>query len=186
MRPESFHTELIAEWGEWVLERGLPELPEVVARDESVPVAYWAGPLVGAVLYVQRSPNDNDGDDQDRVVTETQCFGRTADGWELGAGHGGCGPSDPRLTRLAVPGDYVEFSGGFETGGAGGWRCIAVDGVVGTRAAWVEVTDVEGTVRRHVEAPTGAVIVCFSTDDRPAMIRVLDVDETELARHTAW
>jgi hypothetical protein len=27
MRPESFDTELIAEWGEWVLEHGLPELP---------------------------------------------------------------------------------------------------------------------------------------------------------------
>jgi hypothetical protein len=188
VRPESFDTELNAEWGAWVLELGLPELPEVVACDESVPVAYWAAPLVGAVLYVQRSPNDDEDEDDegDRVDTETVCFGRTSHGWEPGVGQGGSWPSDPRLTRLAVPGDHVEFSGGFETVGEDGWRCVAVDGVVSTQAAWIEVTDIEGTDRRRVEAPTGAVIVGFPSDNRPALIRVLDGGETEIGRHTAW
>ena len=43
-------------------------------------------PHVGAVLYVQRSENDDEehaGED-DRVDTETLCFGRTATGWEPG------------------------------------------------------------------------------------------------------
>jgi hypothetical protein len=183
MRPESFDTELIAEWGEWVLAHGLPELPVVVARDESAPVAYWAGSLVGAVLYVQRSANDDEeraGED-DRVDTETLCFGRTATGWEPGVGQGGSGPADLRLTRIAVPADYVAFVGEFETSGDG-WLCTAVEVLVGDRAVWIELTDTETTTRRPVEAPIG---VCFPSDKGPATIRVLDGDETEIGRHTA-
>lgn len=142
---------------------------------------------MGAVLYVQRSENDDEehaGED-DRVDTETLCFGRTATGWEPGDGQGGSGPADPRLTRIAVPGDYVAVVGGLETGGDG-WLCTAVDVLVGDRAAWIELSDTETTTRRPVEAPIGDVIVCFPSDKGPATIRILNGDETEIGRHTAW
>jgi hypothetical protein len=187
MRPESFDTELIAGWGESVLEHGLPELPEVVARGESVPVACWAGPVVGAVHYVRHSEDDDEehAGAGARVDTVTLCFGRTASGWEPGVGQGGSGPADPRLTRLAVPGDHVAFVGGFGTGGDG-WACTTVEVLVGDRAAWIELTDTETTIRRPVDAPIGQVIVCFPTDKGPATIRILDSDETEIGRHIAW
>jgi hypothetical protein len=84
-----------------------------------------------------------------------------------------------------VPGDFVAVVGGFATGGDG-WLCTAVEVVVGDRAAWIELTDTETTNRRPVVAPIGEVIVCFPTDKGPAEIRVLDSDETEIGRHTAW
>jgi hypothetical protein len=86
-----------------------------------------------------------------------------------------------------VPGDHVAFVGGLGTSGDG-WLCTAVEVLVGDRAAWIELTDTdtETTTRRPVEAPIGDVIVCFPTDKGPATIRVLDGDETEIGRHTAW
>jgi len=39
--PPSFHYEYADDWGAWVLDHGLPTLPEALGDDDEVPIAYW-------------------------------------------------------------------------------------------------------------------------------------------------
>jgi hypothetical protein len=45
--PDSFDEDDAYLWCEWVLDHDLPELPDVLVKGESVPIARWAGPTFG-------------------------------------------------------------------------------------------------------------------------------------------
>jgi hypothetical protein len=125
-RPASFADEWMSEWSEWVLDHGLPDLPAEVAGGDAVPVAYWAGPLVGAVLHRWRRSGDELADDE--VGEEVQHFRRTSHGWEEANGQGGSGGGiDPLLQRLAFPADYA-FVGGETSTLDGHWSCSSIEG----------------------------------------------------------
>ena len=66
-------------------------------------------------------------------------------------------------------------------GGSSGWDCLAVSGLVGDAAVWIEVTESGTVMRRPIEAPAGAFVVAAA---RPATVAVLTADGTEIGRKT--
>jgi hypothetical protein len=182
MPPASFDEELMDDWSLWVLDHGLPQLPDRVRIGESVPVAFWAGPRVGAVVHILATADDPQVGEPDRFDTEVTCFRRIDDRWEAANARGGTDwPPGASLAGIQVAREFVGF-GGEMTASGDGPTCTAIDGVVGDDAQWIEVSDITGTVRRPVEAPIGVVVVAVS-DLRPVAIRILDGFDRELGRH---
>ena len=182
MQPRSFDDQLITEWSLWVLDHGLPSLPERIEFGQSIPVACWAGPLVGAVLHIQATAADPDFDEPERFDTEIECFRRVDGQWNVANATGGTDlPPGATLARIEAAPGYVGF-GGEMTATGDGPACTAVDGVVGIDARWIEVTDRGEVIRRPIEAPLGIVVVGVA-DHRPVTIRVLDHDNQELGAH---
>lgn len=185
MRPTDFSEVSIPGWCDWVLDHGLPPLPDHIRVGETIPVAYWAGPEFGAVTVIRRhEPDPIRGEDTD-VSQDTYCFRRTATGWDQATGDGGTNwPTGPDLSPLDVPSTFAAL-GGYLTVTEDGWRCTAVDGVVGRDAAWIEVVDSTTTTRRPVAAPIGVIVVCVSCGI-DSTIRVLAADDSELGQHVVY
>jgi hypothetical protein len=177
VRPESFDEDLMDDWSVWVLDNGLPELPATVMAGESVPVARWAGPCFGAVVYVAWSTGS--GDEGDALVSEVRVFRRTKAGWQPSSGGGGTDWFDPPFVRPAEIESNRVAVGHLHASGSEGWRCCAVDGLVGAEAAYVEVADDDGVTVRPIESAFGAFVVC-SDADRLAAVRVLDRHQRSL------
>lgn len=97
MQPGSFDEELMGDWSLWVLDHGVPELPNTVSVGELVPVAYWVGPAFGAVLHVQWRWGDPE--DEDYLISEVEVFLRTPSGWQCSMGGGGGAWFDLPLQR---------------------------------------------------------------------------------------
>jgi hypothetical protein len=171
VQPESFDEELMTDWSLWVLDHGLPVLPDRVEVGQSVPVARWAGPRFGAVMHVQWSWGCDDEDDA--LINEVEVFARHQEGWCPSSGSGGSGWFDPPFQRPASLGPHEAYAIGQHCSGADGWYCCAVDGLAGGDAAFVEVEDADGTTRRPIESPFGAFVAC-SDGQHKALIRVLD------------
>lgn len=180
MRPPSFESEWMSDWSEWVLDHGLPRLPDVLNDGEVVPVARWAGSRFGAVLHVSRYWDDDDG--EDRLDSEVEVFRRTDARWEPSNGGGGSGWFDPPFERPGL-GPREVFGGHEHCSGGPEWSCCAVDGVAGADAMWVEVVDAAGVERQPIESPFGAFIAC-SDGALAATVRILDADESELLSWT--
>lgn len=160
----------------WVLDAGLPPLPDRVGPDDSVPVAFWAGPVFGAVLNVWGCDHDPDCPPEEHLATSTQCFKRTPNGWEFAGVSAGTDWPTPGLRGLVLSDDAVVFdveSVQTVRGPDDGWTCSAVDGVVGASAVWIELTQDGDVVRQKIEAPTGAVVVAMSNTSE-ALIRTFD------------
>src|SRR5436853_2432704 len=96
-RPESFGEDWMSDWSAWVLDNGLPDLPETVEVGWSVPIARWVGEQVGAVLHVQW--NWSDDHDDDELNSEVEVLARSESGWQYPSGSGGIGWLDPPLVR---------------------------------------------------------------------------------------
>lgn len=161
----------MTDWSTWVLDHGLPELPQEVQIGESVPVARWAGPRFAAVCHLQWMWSD--GHEEDYLATETELFRHTASGWEVANGSGGSDwPLDPPLRRPATPPGYAQL-GGQTCAGEEGWYCCALVGLAGPEAAVVQVTDDDGDTRREVDSPLGILIAAVDAS-RPASVTVLD------------
>lgn len=117
VQPPSFEWEWMSDWSEWVLDHGLPPLPETLADGEVVPIPRWAGARFGAVLHVSRYWDEEDG--EDRLDSEIEVFRRTETGWESSDGGGGGGWFDPPFERpglapRGVIGGHEHGSGGPE------------------------------------------------------------------------
>jgi hypothetical protein len=173
VEPSSFDEDLMEDWSFWVLDHGLPPLPHRVNVGESVPVARWAGPRVGAVLHIQWRWSDEH--DDDHLTTETQAFRRRGTAWEVANGQGGTGWFDPPFVRPSHIGPTDVVIGGQFFASEVGWSCSGVDGIVGVDAAAIEVEDSDGVTRRPIESPFGAVIACSDGADE-ATFRVLHAD----------
>lgn len=167
MRPVSFAAEFSGQWSRWVLVHGLPVLPARVSVGESVPVAYWIGPLYAAVLHVRKVRWER----QDEVAAETdvECFCLVDSNWQ-DYGGGGSGSRTDSLSRIEVAADHVSLDG-LASGYARGRGCTALYGEVGNAAAYVEVIQSGATTRRVIDSPIGAVVVCGDSDE-PFTVRV--------------
>jgi hypothetical protein len=167
----TFDEDLTTDWSLWVLGSGLPPLPAVVHRGETVPVAYWDGPRFGAVVHVQWMWSD-ENPNEDYLATEVQVFARTSHlGWEVSDGEGGghwpgpnlgsppIGARDVHLTHLHVSGSAL-------------WRCAAASGFAGEDAAVLTIEDTSGTTRRPISSPVRAIVAAFDAQDT-AVVRVL-------------
>ena len=122
--PSSFHYEFSDEWAIWVLDHGLPELPVKLGDDDDVPIAYWAGPRCGSVLfrswYEDCEPSEEPAAERE-VNTEHYSYWRTSDGWEATGGGGGTGgPLADPLARIDLPDDFARLGGGFVESGVAG------------------------------------------------------------------
>jgi hypothetical protein len=170
-RPPSFHHEYSDGWATWVLDNGLPDLPQALGEDDEVPIAYWAGPKFGAVLFRSWWSGGEEGsiDEERDVNDEHYAYVRTASGWEAIGGSGGsAGPERDPLRPRAHP-DRLAYLGGEWLNGP----VRGVTGSVGAAAQTIELVDQHGRTARRIEAPLGLVIVCFDALDE-VMIRVLD------------
>lgn len=185
MRPVNFDERFAVSWDLWVLSNGLPDLPEQMVEGISVPVAYWAGDRVGAVLSVQRCPHDDGCEPGEHFTTDELSFRRTDTGWIPASGSSGGDWPLRGLGRVDVPAHHVEFEdpGGYRVDGPDGWSCVRQVAVVGRAAMWVELVESDQVTRRPVGAPTGYLIVAVPAD-KPATLRILDVDQSELATCT--
>ena len=178
MQPSSFDDDLASDWAVWVLDHGLPGLPDHVEIGQAVPIAYWAGSDFGAVKLVRRFDADPDDDAAFHVDEDVFLFRRMADGWDELSGNGGTNwAGGPSLARFDVPANFARV-GGFTASGDAEGTCVALDGVVGSLAAWIEVTGSGVTERRPVVAPTGAVVIVCPSGQ--SLVRILAEDDTEL------
>ena len=182
-RPESFDENLSADWSIWVLDEGLPELPAVVARGESLPLARWAGPRFGAVLHVQWmwSPDPVEAP-SDYLATTVQVLYRRGAAWELAGGEGGGLWDAPNLWAPPVRSSDVYFSG-LSCSGGDGWYCCGAYGFAGSAAHFIEVVDTDGVTRLPAELAHSAFVVAFD-GTAGATVKVLDSSQVLLAERT--
>jgi hypothetical protein len=172
MRPESFGEDLSEDWSRWVLAHGLPEIqgPDL-AVGESVPVAYWVGPRTAAVLHIRRIVSWDD-EEEAMTLSAVHLFCLVDSAWEATGGGGSDWPDERPLRRLDVDPRHATFGG--RTGGPGReFGCKALEGVVGTDAAILEVVQAGEVTRRPVEAPIGAIVVCADYA-QPFTVRIRD------------
>lgn len=164
-----------------VLEAGLPPLPAPVPPEEfCVPVARWVGPRFGAVRFLEGYP-DEDGY---RVDDDVALLRRTPGGWVEADGGGGTNwyfDDAPLLRRPACAPQHAEVSEELWVDSEG-WSCVAVSGVAGVDARWVEVEQDDQTTRQALESPLGLFVACADATDT-AIVRVLDRDEKVLTRY---
>ena len=163
------------EWSLWVLDNGLPDLPVVMRKGESVPVARWVGAAVAAVLHVQWMWGSDDPDD-DFLASEVACFSRVDGGWWSSGASGGTGWPSAILGRSDSLGRTETQSFGVH-GEAG--RCMAIFGITGTAARFIEV-ETDGRVERApLESPIGAWIACWDPASATT-VRILGDGDTLL------
>jgi hypothetical protein len=162
-----------------VIENGLPELPDVLGEDDEVPIAYWVGPRFAAVLF--RSLGEPLGEDEQResdgveVMDEVYCWARIDGTWvELLASAGGGRPMADPMARDPYPEWTAGLGGGWRLGDEHG-DVAGREGGVGRRAKFLEVEDSSGRTRRSIDAPLGAVVVCFDPHE-DVTIRILAQD----------
>lgn len=175
--PPSFDEDEAYAWCEWVLDHGLPELPDTFAKGEAVPIARWIGPEFGAVLRTEWSWSDEPRSDRpDALWSVVQMFRRTATGWEGSSGDGGGGWYDPPFQPPTIGSREVQTFGAHSSGGDG-WRGAARFGRVGSDIAFAELATGDRTVRQPIESPIGAVIVAFDPS-LPCTFRYIAHDGT--------
>ncbi len=156
-------------------------LPEELGEDDEVPIAYWAGPAFGSVLFrswwsdAETEARDGEGD----VNDDHYSYIRTAEGWEpTGASGGTAGPEENPIQPRAYRERLAAFGGEWQEGPVRG-----LTGVVGSAARIIELIDRHGRTRRQVEAPLGWIVVCFDSSDE-VTIRVLDENDQPLLETT--
>ena len=176
-RPESFHYQNCDYWGTWVLGHGLPALPDLLGEDDEVPVASWAGPIYGAVLFRSwwSASEEHSTDVEPAVADNEYCYVRTESGWQpLGTGSGSAGASGDPMRGRTYPERFAYFDSEWQGGPVRG-----LTGAVGAAARTIEVLTTSGPTRRSIDGPLGLVIVCFDALEQ-ATIQVLDADDQPL------
>lgn len=180
-RPSSWDESLMTEWSLWSLQHGLPVLPSGVEKGESVPIARWVGPKLGAVMHVQWSWSDDEPED-DEIDNEIELFWRRSDGsWEPSLGSGGSNWHLPPFERPAGMNETDAYFGGEVGTGGDGWYGCGIDGIAGAAAATVEVeNEIDGLVTMPLESPFGAFVVATAARSS-ATIRVREADGSVMA-----
>ena len=189
MRPVDFSIEYSEDWARWVLDQGLPELPEHIGLDESVPVAYWRGDRIAAVLFVRRwfdaRPHellpDEDCDEQERTDLDADLFRLVHGEWTPFGSGGANWHCEEALTAPVLDPNEFSLSGMYGAGDQDG-QVLAIYGYLGEHIAYLEVEQ-DGTTRRHtVDAPLRAAVVAL--ESRPFTVRGLAEDGTVIGSIT--
>lgn len=163
-------------------ETPLRPLPEDIGDGEAEVIARWAGPRWGALLYVINNGYDEEFGEV-TVDLDATSFRRATGGWEESTSGGGGNwwtTERPLLRRHEVP-PRVWGLAHYHFGPDDGWHAPWAFGLAGTEAAWVEVTDIDGTVRRPLEAPLGYFVIA-SNGDGPAAVEMFDQAGSSLGR----
>lgn len=189
MRPVDFSNANSDTWARWVLEHGLPDLPETIDMDESVPVAYWRGDTIAAVLFVRRwldgRPDDllpdEKWDEEELTDMDAGLFKLVNGEWTPFGGGGGNWHCEAALTAPVLGPDEFSLSGMY---GAGDEKSqwLAIYGYLGENIAYLEVEQDGAIRRRPADAPLRAAVVAL--ESRPFTVRGLAKDGTEIGSVT--
>jgi hypothetical protein len=160
--PAEFDPRNLVRAGLDVLEHGLPPLPDVLAYEMAIPVAYWKAGPCAVVLVLHFSYLT--GEPTPMVMQVT--YSRNGDGtWKTPTHVGGSSFShDP----IADPGGQRDLDGRSMVGGGGSWATEITPGypasVVTGRAApeirYLAVVKDGHEERRPLESRFGAWVVC--------------------------
>jgi hypothetical protein len=152
-----------------VLEHGFSSFEPVVGPRQTVPVAYWRGPDLCAVMHVRWSAGT--GEIDDGLVGWVHVVSSHDDGWrELTRFRDG--EFDHPLARPELGPREVTGVHGWGSGDDDAWYS-GITGVAGTDAAFVEVVDGTSVSRHPVDSPIGVFVACWRGRTRHT-IRVLD------------
>jgi len=178
--PDMFDPGKKALTGAAVLASGLPELPDVLTREMSIPVAFWAAGRCAAVLFLEWDRGSLGGPPQPRVCLGT--FSRDAAGWAAHRhwfGHGWAHDpvTDPDGWRY--PGEGAVIAGGgsgvFSDVPVPGHPASVVTGSVTPAVAGLALIQAGREDRRDLQSHFGAWIVCT---ERPGPFQVSALDAT--------
>lgn len=164
--------ELCTDWSLWVLEHGLPLLPDQVAERSSVPVTWWRGTNSAAVLHLRRWPDD--GEDASYTEVDIQVFASVDGRWQLTASGGAGGWPEALVRPVEVRPEHADL-GGVVQGTSGGVEVVALWGEAGRFAASLEVEQEGVVTTRPVEGELGWVVVSAVVQG-PVIARVRDGD----------
>jgi hypothetical protein len=166
----------------FIPETPLPLLPQDLDEGQVEIIARWAGPRWGALLYVINRGLDEELGEA-TVDLDATSFRRVPGGWQESISGGGGAwwtTERPLLRRPELPPRIWQLLH-FHSGPDDGWHAPWAYAVAGDEAAWVEVTDIDGTVRRPLEAPLGYFVIAWNGDG-PAQVEVLDQAGSSLGR----
>ena len=162
--PPSFHYDYSDDWAMWVLDHGLPAMPEALGDDDEVPIAYWRGDRFATVLFrswASISEDVQEPAERARVDDDHYSWVLTETGWvPITAGGGAGGPVRDPMVRPDLPADTASFGDDWLQGDDKG-SVRGVTGTVGEKARYIAATDRHGMTRRPVEALLAAIIVCW-------------------------
>ena len=182
--PPSFHYDYSDDWAMWVLDHGLPAMPEALGDDDEVPIAYWRGDRFATVLFrswASISEDEQEPVDRPDVYDDHYSLVLTETGWEpITAGGGAGGPLRDPMVRPVLPADTASFGGDWLQGDDKG-SVRGLTGTVGERARYIAVQDRYGMTRHPVEAPLAAIIVCWDAT-RDVTITILDAEDEVLGQ----
>jgi tetratricopeptide (TPR) repeat protein len=175
--PTEFDPRNMVRAGLDVLEHGLLPLPDVLAHEMAIPVAYWKAGPCAVVLILRFSYLTGEPTPMAMPVT----YSRAADGtWEAptGAFSAGSFSHDP----IADPGGQRDLGGRPMTGGRGSWATEITPGspasIVTGRAApevrYLAVVKDGQEDRRPLESHFGAWVVC---NEQPGPFDVVGFSE---------
>ena len=174
--PESFDEQWMTDWSIWVLDHGLPEMPDTVEIGWSVPVARWVGDSVGAVLHVQWQWTEDHAEEQpdrslslvqrqpaDFLISEVEILAGMSGKWQNPTGSGGTGWIDPPLARPERVGDRHIGVFGLHGDAVGdpAVRWATIYGVTAPPITYLRVSVDSADIRYPIESPTGAWIVGY-------------------------
>jgi tetratricopeptide (TPR) repeat protein len=181
--PPQFAPRHMAETGIAVLEGGLPELPEALTYQMSVPMAYWKAEQCAVVLFLQFHRNEDGGQDP---VASMGTYSRDEGQWIAHRWWMGTGFSPDPIAR---PGDLRHLDGQpitvsghcWSTRPAPGHPAMVVHGQVGPGVTDLVLAQDGREDRRRLDSRFGAWVVCIEQAS-PFQIIALDENGSELGR----
>jgi len=158
-----------------VLRHGLPELPEVLTDEMSIPLAFWTSAACAVVLFLHYSRQP--GESPDPVVSQGSYY-RDGDRWRAHPHWAGSGWShDP----ISAPGDLRDLGGRAIVAGGGsftdqprpGHAAITVTGRVSPAVTAIALVHDGQEDRRALRSHFGAWVVCLEQWS-PYQVKALD------------
>ena len=158
-----------------VLRHGLPELPEVLTDEMSIPLAFWTSAACAVVLFLHYSRQP--GESPDPVVSQGSYY-RDGDRWRAHRWWAGSGWShDP----ISAPGDLRDLGGRAIVAGGGsftdqprpGHAAITVTGRVSPAVTAIALVHDGQEDRRALRSHFGAWVVCLEQWS-PYQVKALD------------
>jgi hypothetical protein len=179
--PELWQPNKTTSTGEYVLSRGLPNLPDILTRQMAIPVAHWTADGSAVVLFLDFSESSGPGDNPMAIV---RTFARDGEKWIAHRRFVGFGwsydpifrPRDAEENVLAEVGRRVAVEPV-----APGFPAVVVAGCAAPDVTQIAVVQGDREVRRELASHFGVWIVCMDTVV-PYEIRALNDNGDVLGR----